>query len=258
MSLGRCIEVYRHYCCRLFKAHNRKMGSSLPLDHCLNVWRNADAVCLDVDSTVITGEGLDDLAEYCGCGEAIAKWTLKAMGEGMSFREALEVRLNILKPTKAQLDSFMKTSPPKLTQGVKELCTLLAARNVAVFLISGGFHAIVDHIATELGIPLDRVFANRLLFDSNGSFAGFDKNEPTSESHGKARVVNNLKNTFNFKSLIMIGDGMTDLEAYPPAELFIGFGGNKVRQNVLEKAPWFVYNFQELIQPLRNEEVRES
>ena len=59
-------------------------------------------------------------------------------------------------------------------------------------------------------------------------------------------------------SLIMIGDGMTDLEAYPPAELFIGFGGNKVRQNVLEKAPWFIYDFQELIQPLRNEKVKES
>ena len=50
----------------------------------------------------------------------------------------------------------------------RELCTLLAARNVAVFLISGGFHTIVDHIATELGIPLNRVFANRLLFDSSG------------------------------------------------------------------------------------------
>ena len=47
---------------------------------------------------------------------------------------------------------------------------------------------------------------------------------------------------------------MTDLEAYPPAELFIGFGGNKVRQNVLEKAPWFIYDFQDLISQLKIEE----
>ena len=59
-------------------------------------------------------------------------------------------------------------------------------------------------------------------------------------------------------SLIMIGDGMTDLEAYPPAELFIGFGGNKVRQNVLEKAPWFIYDFHDLIQPLRSEDNNKS
>ena len=44
---------------------------------------------------------------------------------------------------------------------------------------------------------------------------------------------------------------MTDLEAYPPAELFIGFVGNKARQNVIEKAPWIVDNFQELIDHLK-------
>ena len=47
---------------------------------------------------------------------------------------------------------------------------------------------------------------------------------------------------------------MTDLEAYPPADLFIGFGANKTHPNVLEKAPWFVYNFQELIDLLKKDE----
>ncbi len=40
----------------------------------LSLWTGADAVCFDVDSTVITGEGLDDLADYCGCGEEVASW----------------------------------------------------------------------------------------------------------------------------------------------------------------------------------------
>ena len=48
---------------------------------------------------------------------------------------------------------------------------------------------------------------------------------------------------------------MTDLEAYPPADLFIGFGANKTRPNVLEKAPWFVYNFQELIDVLKKDDT---
>ncbi len=50
--------------------------------------------------------------------------------------------------------------------------------------------------------------------------------------------------------MVMIGDGITDLEAYPPADLFIGFGGNKMRKNVYEKSPWFVYTFRELIDAL--------
>ena len=48
----------------------------------------------------------------------------------------------------------------------------------------------------------------------------------------------------------MIGDGVTDLEAYPPADLFIGFGGNKIRENVRQNSPWFITQFQELIDHL--------
>ena len=48
----------------------------------------------------------------------------------------------------------------------------------------------------------------------------------------------------------MIGDGMTDLEAYPPADLFIGFGGNVLRENVQKQAPWYVTTFKELIDAL--------
>lgn len=56
----------------------------------------------------------------------------------------------------------------------------------------------------------------------------------------------------------MIGDGMTDLEAYPPADLFIGFGGNQARENVMQKAPWFIYDFEDLIAPLKKEVNEES
>ena len=50
------------------------MQPKIPSEACLNIWRAVDAVCFDVDSTVITTEGLDDLADYCGCGEEVAKW----------------------------------------------------------------------------------------------------------------------------------------------------------------------------------------
>jgi phosphoserine phosphatase len=37
-------------------------------------WRRAQAVCFDVDSTVTVGEGIDELADFCGVGEAVAQW----------------------------------------------------------------------------------------------------------------------------------------------------------------------------------------
>ena len=61
----------------------------------------------------------------------------------------------------------------------------------------------------------------------------------------------NLEISFHLFSLVTIGDGITDYETYPPARLFIGFGGNRVREKVKQQAPWFVYHFKELIGVLK-------
>ena len=50
-----------------------------------------------------------------------------------------------------------------------------------------------------------------------GGFAGFDKSQPTSESGGKPKVLQALKDKHGYKKLVHIGDGVTDLEACPPA-----------------------------------------
>lgn len=46
----------------------------------LEIWRSADAVCFDVDSTVCLDEGIDELAEFCGAGKAVAEWTARWEG----------------------------------------------------------------------------------------------------------------------------------------------------------------------------------
>lgn len=43
----------------------------------LELWRSANAVCFDVDSTVCVDEGIDELADFCGAGEAVAEWTAR-------------------------------------------------------------------------------------------------------------------------------------------------------------------------------------
>ncbi|EDO27358.1 predicted protein, partial [Nematostella vectensis] len=50
--------------------------------------------------------------------------------------------------------------------------------------------------------------------------------------------------------LVVIGDGVTDMEACPPADAFIGFGGNVVREQVKANAPWFVTDFKVLLDAL--------
>uniref|UniRef100_UPI0035902534 phosphoserine phosphatase isoform X2 n=1 Tax=Myxine glutinosa TaxID=7769 RepID=UPI0035902534 len=168
--------------------------------------RNADAVCFDVDSTVIVTEGINEIAKLCGVCDAVA---------------------------------------------ALELVSYLQLHGVQVFLISGGFNQLVDPVALELGIPLENVYSNRLLFGKDGEYVGFDKSQLTSDSGGKGKIICRLKETREFHTIVIIGDGFTDLEACPPADAFVGFGGNVIRAPVKEKAKWFVASFSEILQELQ-------
>ncbi|KAK6059108.1 hypothetical protein COOONC_03265 [Cooperia oncophora] len=57
-----------------------------PEERVRRIWRNADAVAFDVDSTVCQNQALDDLADHLGVGEAVAEITKKAMNGNTRFR----------------------------------------------------------------------------------------------------------------------------------------------------------------------------
>ncbi|KAL0605698.1 Phosphoserine phosphatase [Plecturocebus cupreus] len=184
---------------------------------------SADAVCFDVDSTVIREEGIDELAKICGVEDKVSEMTRRAMGGAVPFKDALTERLALIQPSREQVQRLIAEQPPHLTPGIRELVSRLQERNVHVFLISGGFRSIVEHVASKLSIPAANVFANRLKFYFNGEYAGFDETQPTAESGGKGKVIKLLKEKFHFKKIIMVGDGATDMEACPPA---MGFHHN--------------------------------
>ncbi|KAK9737282.1 hypothetical protein QE152_g10833 [Popillia japonica] len=215
-------------------------------DNLQTVWNYADAVCFDVDSTVIKEEGIDELAKFCNKGNEVAELTKKAMVGTMTFQEALKLRLNIIQPTLQQVRQFIQTKPPTLSPGIKYLVQSLHNRKIPVYLISGGFRSIIGPIAKSLNIPQEHIFANRLKFYFNGDYAGFDEYEYTSKSGGKALAIQKLKDTYGYKNVILIGDGATDLEACPPADAFIGYGGNVIRESVKNKAKWYITDFSEL------------
>lgn len=214
------------------------------------LWTTADCVCFDVDSTVCVEEAIDELAKFQQVGALVEAITRNAMGGNMSFRTALQTRLNLIQPTRQRLEQFLVKHPSQLSDGIAELIDLLHERKVPVYLITGGFHSIVDPVAKELNIPLKNVFANQLLFNEDGTYAGFDEEEMTSDSGGKGRVIEYLKSKYGYQRLIMVGDGATDMET--EADGFIGFGEHVVREKVRDGAPWFVNSFYQLIDELRN------
>lgn len=210
--------------------------------------KKANIVCFDVDSTIITEEGIDELAQFCGKGSEVAALTKEAMGGSMTFQEALKRRLDIIKPSQRQIREFLKTHPSTISAGVKELVEQLRKNRAEIFLISGGFDCLIEPVADALEIPLCNLYANRLLFNYNGSYAAFDTAQVTSRSGGKGEAIKMIKSMAGGETVVaMIGDGMTDLEACPPANLFIGYGGNAVRDEVQKRATYYVTNFADLL-----------
>ena len=214
------------------------------------LWRQAQAVCFDVDSTVSPDEGIDVLAAQAGVADQVAALTRSAMGGAVLFQDALRQRLDLIRPGRALLAACLKAHPPRLTPGIGELVDALVRKGVAVHLVSGGFIEMIAPLAKRLGLPKERVIANALRFAADGSYAGFDEACPTARSGGKAVAITSLKQRFGYAPLIMVGDGITDLEARPPADGFIGYGGIVVREKVKAGADWFVTDFRELREAL--------
>lgn len=215
--------------------------------------KQSHIVCFDVDSTVIREEGIDELADFCGKGSEVARVTKEAMGGSMTFQDALKIRLNIIRPSQQQIKEFIKLRPSTLTRNVKRFVEQLKAEGKQVYLISGGFDCLIEPVANELAIPISHLYANKLMFDYNGEYCAFDITQPTSKSGGKAEAIALIRQQYEADTLItMIGDGATDLEAVPPANYFIGFGGNVVRSEVQKRAQYYVTDFDQLMQQTKN------
>ena len=75
-----------------------------------------------------------------------------------------------------------------------------------------------------------------------------------SRSGGKGDAIAHIRNYNNSQLIsnhqqviVMVGDGATDLEACPPANFFIGFGGNIIRENVRLQSQYYVTDFTQLM-----------
>ncbi|GBF87939.1 glycerol-3-phosphate dehydrogenase [Raphidocelis subcapitata] len=248
-------------------ARDESAGPALePTERVLKLWRSANAVCFDVDCTLTVNDSLDLLAEFMGVGGEVAAVTSRAMDGSMNLEAALEERLRIIDCTPKDIKAFIKAHPPesRLVPGAKALIAALQARGVAVYLVSGGFREMTLPIARYLGVPPDNVYANRMNWqwdDDTGEptrLVGFDNSEPTAHNQGKPQAIARIRRGRPYNTIVMIGDGITDLEAVQVsggADLFVGFGGVVRRPAVEAGADWYVFDYKVLLDSLKRYKV---
>jgi len=191
-------------------------------------------VFFDVDSTLVTIEGIDVLA---GGNVEIAKLTDAAMNGEIPLDQVYARRLDMIRPTRAQVDALAQQYVSSLTTGARETIETLRASGVAVHLVTAGIAQAIAPLAQDLGVR--NVHAVSLMFDDDGNYKDFDRRSFLTRPGGKELVVRDVLARSKGRSAF-VGDGASDLEAKPAVDLFIGFGGVVVREKVKENAEVFV------------------
>lgn len=194
-------------------------------------------IIFDCDSTLSAVEGIDLLAERHGIKEEVEELTHRAMNGHSNFADALTLRLELVQPTREDLYWLGEEYIKKIIPGTKELISGLHKMDKAIYIISGGFKDAIRIFAKHINIEESHVFSNVLFFDQKGKYTGFDKTNPLSKNHGK-RIM--LKELAKIGNTLFVGDGITDLEAKDVVDLFVGFGGVRVRDAVKKEADIFI------------------
>ena len=196
------------------------------------------AILFDCDSTLSTIEGIDVLAEQAGVVDQVVPLTTAAMDGRLKLEEAYAARLDLIRPDAAAIEALGRSYVATRVEGATQSIAALRMLGWQVHVVSGGIRQAVLAIARDLGVPDEQVHAVDLVFDENGDYAGFDQNSPLARSGGKAEICRRVM--AGADSVVMVGDGITDLEAGEAGATVIGFGGVVRRDIVARCAPFFI------------------
>jgi phosphoserine phosphatase len=184
-------------------------------------------VAMDMDSTLITIECIDELGEYAGKKAEIAAITEAAMrGEIADYKESLRRRVALLAGQPESILEDLYTRKLRLTPGAEQLIAACKKHGIRLLLVSGGFTYITERLKARLG--LDYIFSNTLEV-ANHRLTGKLIGEIV-DAEGKAvefrRRMKDLK--ASKEQTVAIGDGANDLKMMAESGLSVAFHAKPV------------------------------
>lgn len=209
---------------------------------------------IDFDSTFTQVEALDILGEISLSKDpdrdeklqAIKDITDKGMDGSITFRESLELRLEILKANKSQITDLIAALKKKVSKSFDRNKEFLLENAEDIFIISNGFKDFIIPIVADYGIQKENVFANEFVYDEHGNIVDFNRENPLSKNNGKAETIRRV----NLEGdIYVIGDGYTDYEikASGLANKFYAFTENVSRARVMKEADHIAPSLDEIL-----------
>jgi phosphoserine phosphatase len=197
-------------------------------------------ICFDCDSTLSSIEGIDELARLRGADvhRRVEAMTRDAMGGTTPLEEVFGSRLEAIRPGAAELDEVARMYVTHVEPTAVATVGALAKAGWTAAIISAGFSRAIAPLAALVGIS--RVEAVEIRLAPEGAYLGYDAGFPTTRTGGKREVIDRLRAHLRPERVVMVGDGVSDLEAAPSVDLFIGFGGFVTREKVRREAARFV------------------
>jgi phosphoserine phosphatase len=189
--------------------------------------RNKRLIVMDMDSTLIQQEVIDEIAVALNVKDKVSAITERAMNGELDFDQSLRERVRLLRgtPVGTLVDVLARI---QLTPGAEELVRVLKRLGYRTAVISGGFMEIVEPIKESLG--LDYAFANRLEVRDGlltGEVLGTIVNR-----RRKAELLEQiaLQERIALDQVIAVGDGANDLDMLHKAGLGIAFNAKRAVQ----------------------------
>ncbi|CAN5351985.1 phosphoserine phosphatase SerB [soil metagenome] len=175
----------------------------------------------DMDSTMITVECIDELADYAGIKAQVADVTERAMRGELDFAEALRARVALLAGLDDAVIDQCRIERVKIMPGAKALVQTMKARGARTVLVSGGFTRFTGPVAAEIGF--ERAIAN-VLEIADGKLAGTVA-FPIVDAARKQQELLGAVTEFGIDPALTlaVGDGANDIPMIEAASLGIAY-----------------------------------
>ena len=175
----------------------------------------------DMDSTIIGQECIDELADYVGLKEKVARITERAMQGDLDFPGALRERVRLLAGLDEHELKRCLAERVRVTAGAETLVQTMRAGGASCLLVSGGFLSFAEPVARTVGF--DRVRANRLVF-AGGKLSG-EVGDPIVDAVAKRDSLIEAREQLGLREedVLAIGDGANDKMMVEEAGLGIAF-----------------------------------